>query len=208
MGRYYVETTVSPLIYSMEVIDGEWTAPGIPDFCGEYSCNSPCFTSGGDTLFFSSQRPENSVYFTTKVGSTWSEPIEANIPVPPQSGFGNGVSVAKNGTLYFDLSIYGEEDLYKSEYIDGQYTQAVNLGTMVNSNETEFFPYIDPDEKFILFSSLRNGGYGASDLYISTKDSDGQWTNAQNLGSLINSENDDFGPYVSSDGKYFFFWIC
>lgn len=52
---------------------------------------------------------------------------------------------------------------------------------------------------------MRSGGYGASDLYISIKDSNDLWTDAQNMGNAINSNNDDFGPWVSSDGQYFFF---
>jgi len=205
MSRIYIGTTSGPLIYWMEVIDQEWTTPAIPEFCGAYSCNSPFFTTGGDTLFFTSRHPETSVYFTTKNANNWATPIEVNIPIPAQSYLGNGVCVTKNKTLYFELSISGDDDLYKSEYINGQYSAAINLGPSINSYDTEFGLYIDPDEQYIIYSSLRSGGYGASDLYISTKDSEGNWTNSQNLGSAINSDKDDFGPHVTSDGKYFFF---
>ena len=205
MSRLYIGASINPLIYLMEYINGEWTAPDIPDFCGNYSGNSPSFTISGDTLFFISERPEHAVYFVNKNANAWSEAIEVNIPKPPQSYFGNAVSVAKNRTLYFDLSVSGADDLYKSEFINGQYTEAISLGTSINSSGIEFAPYIDPDEDYLIFSSIRDGGYGASDLYISTKGPDGNWTNAQNLGSVINSEYDDFGPWVSSDGLYFFF---
>ena len=205
MPRLYIGVSLNPLIYSMEVIDEEWTAPAIPNFCGNYSANSPSFSVSGDSLFFISERPYPSVYFTTKSANNWSDATEVIIPKPSQSYFGNSVSIAKDGTLYFELTYLGNDDLYKSELVNGQYSEAINLGTAVNSNEIEFGVYIDPDEEYIIFSSLRSGGYGYSDMYISTKDSNGNWTDAQNLGSEINSETDDAGPWVSSDGLYFFF---
>ena len=116
------------------------------------------------------------MYFTTKDGNNWTDATEVVIPKPAQSYFGNSVSIAKDGTLYFELTYSGNDDLYKSELVNGHYSEAINLGTAVNSNEIEFTVYIDPDEEYIIFSSLRSGGYGYSDLYISTKDSNGNWT--------------------------------
>ncbi len=205
MSRYYPGGKGDVLIYSMQYTGQEWTTPAVPGFCGDYNCNSPVFTSSGDTLFFTSERPETKIYYSTKVANNWSDPVEVNIPVPAQSTFGNSVSVAKNGTLYFELEISGDLDLYQSTYINGQYLDAVNLGASINSDESDFGPYIDPDEQYIIFSSHRNGGFGESDLYISTKSSADEWTAAQNPGNIINSDQDDFGPMVTSDGKYFFF---
>nr|NQU91513.1 PD40 domain-containing protein [Bacteroidota bacterium] len=204
MSRYYIAES-NVLIYSMELIGIEWTSPEIPGFCGDYSCNSPSFTSSGDTLFFISERPETAIYFTTKSANSWSDPIEVDIPVPAPSTFGNSVSVAGNGTLYFELNVSGDLDLYKSEFLNGQYSEPVNLGPSVNSSDLDFGPYVDPDELYLIFSSRRNGGYGESDLYISAKNLNGEWTEPQNLGSVINSDQDDFGPTVTRDGNYFFF---
>lgn len=206
MSRYYAGSTSGAVIYSMKVIDQEWTTPIIPEFCENYSCNSPCFTSNGDTLFFTSRRPETSIYYVTKIENTWSDPTEVNISIPAQATFGNSVSVARNGTLYFELSISDDaNDICKSEYNGGQYSEAINLGISINSNDIEFGPYIAPNEQYIIFSSTSSDGFGASDLYISTKDMNGDWTARQNLGNSINSNSDDSAPIVSSDGKYFFF---
>ena len=75
-------------------------------------------------------------------------------------------------------------------------------GNEVNSEEYDMQPYIAPDESYIIISRLCIEG---KDLYISFKKNDGSWTKAKNMGERINSEADEFNPYVSPDGKYFFF---
>ena len=48
-------------------------------------------------------------------------------------------------------------------------------------------------------------GYGEYDLYISFSKKNGSWTEPVNMGSEINSHAYEFRPYVTPDGKYFFF---
>ena len=62
-----------------------------------------------------------------------------------------------------------------------------------------------PDERTIVFSSGRPGGHGSSDLYVSFRRNDGTWAAPQNLGSAINSPQQEYCPSLSPDGKYFFF---
>jgi len=49
------------------------------------------------------------------------------------------------------------------------------------------------------------GGYEDSDLYISFRKNDGSWTQTKNMGDKINSNEIEYCPYVSPDGKYLFF---
>jgi hypothetical protein len=74
------------------------------------------------------------------------------------------------------------------------------------SNITDGDPYISPNEDYLIFLSVdRSGGYGQGDLYISYKKENGSWTNPKNLGSKVNTDEFEFGPSVTPDGKYFQF---
>ena len=64
---------------------------------------------------------------------------------------------------------------------------------------------VAPDESYLIVSSGRPGGFGQGDLYISFRDEDGDWRQPVNLGESINSEQVDFCPMVTPDGKYLFF---
>lgn len=78
------------------------------------------------------------------------------------------------------------------------------LGAAVNSASREIAPFIDPDERFIIFSSNRPGGAGDYDLYISIN-RNGEWQPAISLGPRVNSEASESNPAVSRDGRLLLF---
>jgi hypothetical protein len=53
-------------------------------------------------------------------------------------------------------------------------------------------------------ASGRPDDLGGGDLYGSVR-KDGKWTPAVNLGPKINGRGLDIGPFLSPDGKYFFY---
>src|SRR5258707_7726557 len=56
------------------------------------------------------------------------------------------------------------------------------------------FPYTT-----LFRSSDRPGGYGASDIYMCTKDSKGEWSRVKNLGPAVNTPYEEDGPYMRSE---------
>jgi Tol biopolymer transport system component len=49
------------------------------------------------------------------------------------------------------------------------------------------------------------GGLGHDDLYVTFKQGDGSWSQPVHMGKEINTEKSENRPYVSPDGKYFFY---
>jgi len=66
------------------------------------------------------------------------------------------------------------------------------------------YPYIAPDESYIIYDGEKESGFGENDLYISFK-VNGSWSEANNLGPEINTKQTEMCPSVSPDGKYLFF---
>ncbi len=63
-----------------------------------------------------------------------------------------------------------------------------------------------PNESYIIFTSHgwdKNKGRG--DFFVSFSGTDGKWLKPVTLGDEVNSPVADMSPYVSPDGKYFFF---
>jgi len=52
---------------------------------------------------------------------------------------------------------------------------------------------------------MRPDGLGRGDLYVSFKHEDGSWSKSMNMGPQINTVHHELCPYVTSDGKYFFY---
>lgn len=73
-----------------------------------------------------------------------------------------------------------------------------------NSSEySSGHPSIDMEGKVLYFASDMPGGYGKSDIYFSVF-SNGQWSKPINLGPKINTEGNEFFPFISNDGVLYF----
>jgi outer membrane protein OmpA-like peptidoglycan-associated protein len=100
---------------------------------------------------------------------------------------------------------FGEQDIYVSfEKADGSWTSPMNLGGDINTVNSEANIYLAPDLKTLYFSSNGYYGYGGYDIYMSKRldDSWQKWSKPVNLGSIVNSEEDEFCFVITEDGKF------
>jgi len=87
---------------------------------------------------------------------------------------------------------YGKTDLYYCIRKAGVWLEPQNLGPNINSKMNELTPFINTNG-ILYFASNRNQGKGGLDIYLSRMLPTGQYAKPQNLGSPVNSRNDDFG---------------
>ena len=64
---------------------------------------------------------------------------------------------------------------------------------------------ISADNNTLFFSSDRKGGLGGLDIYFSVKDNKGNWGEPVNLGSTVNTQFEDDGPFISFNGRTLYF---
>jgi hypothetical protein len=136
------------------------------------------------------------IWYMDRGDSGWSEPVYCT--------HGMYVTTTRDGTIY-TTDIRGPVGISCSRLIDGEYSDLQMLRGDVNDPASGAHPCVDPDETFIVFDSEREGGYGKSDLYVCFRQPDGDWSNAMNLGEVINTEGTDFCPSLSPDGRYLFY---
>jgi hypothetical protein len=224
---YFAMKSPSTLASNVVVIclsrfkNGQWSAPEIAPFSGQYQDFNPCISPDGLRLFFISNRPvdgkqksDYDIWMAEKSGDGWTESKNIGSPVNTK-GWELGCSVASDGTLYFSTTgISGNPDLYKSRLVNGKYQEPESLGESVNTLYSETDPFIALDESYILFTSqgrpdgLSEAGasisYPRGDLYISFY-KESKWTVAKNLGPTVNSTAEESNPWVSHDGKTLYF---
>ena len=208
-------TLQSPLaeisvILMIEKEKGHWSEPDIAPFSGEYVNLEPFLSPDGLKLYFASNRPvektekkkDFDIWYVERSSKedAWSVPINmGDIINSAHDEFYPAVSKANN--LYFTTfkpDAKRRDDIYICKWENNAYSQPVPLSDSINTQGSEFNAYISPDDSFIIFSSWnRKDGIGGGDLYISFKDADNHWSNAQNLGSEINSKYVDYCPFVN-----------
>ncbi len=89
---------------------------------------------------------------------------------------------------------------------DFVFGKPANLGPKVNSSNPEYDPSISADGLELYYQSTRAGGYGDSDIYVTTRaTTSDEWSQPVNLGPVINTSGRDAGPEISSDGLSLYF---
>lgn len=213
LGNY---KQTSRCLVSIKKEAGQWGKKEILPFSGKYNDIEPFLSADGQRLFFASTRPmdndttrtDYNIWMTTRKGNGWEAPVPLDSLInSAKDEFYPAVS--SNGNLYFTATRengIGREDIFLSKYTDGKYQAAMPLDSTINTAVFEFNAYVSPDEDLLVFSSFgRKDGQGGGDLYFSTKDENGKWKTAKNMGELVNSEKLDYCPFVDLPRKKFYF---
>ncbi len=195
----------SEIRYSKRIGEA-WSQPEIILSNENYGYNDPFLSPDENRLYFISQRPlkegdipknDHDIWYVERIEDGWSEPINAgsNINTDKPEYY---ISFTKDGTMYFSSGL----DICYSKFVDGTFQKPVFLDDAINTKNYEADVFVDPDETYIIFCSIRPEGLGRGDLYISFKNADNTWSKAVNMGDKINTKGHELCPFVTADGKY------
>lgn len=162
----------------------------------------------GRRLFFTSKRPaeglpdEWNIWTVERSESgQWGTPVPLEAPI-------NGPRfeccfVARADVVYFSSNRDGAWEIFRAKRVSDRFTDLEKLPAEINGAKHGQWPsYADPQDRFLIFSSIRAGGLGGDDLYISFR-REGGWTPARNLGPGVNTAGYEDNGILSPDGKLF-----
>jgi outer membrane protein OmpA-like peptidoglycan-associated protein len=161
-------------------------------------------SADGQHMLVYVEQNEGDIYETDLQGTTWSKP--RNLGPRLNSAFheSSGCYSPDGKYLYFvsdrPTGSRGGRDIYRLE-LDAR-TPAENLGPVINSPYDEEGVYMHPDGKTLYFSSKGHSSIGGFDVFKSTLDAKGQWSEPENLGWPINTPDDDVYFVLSSSGQH------
>lgn len=116
-------------------------------------------------------------------------------------------ALSTDGKLLFFTSDmpggYGGKDLYVCKREGSTWTKPENLGSEVNTDADECYPFYSSTGT-LYFSSNGHIGIGGLDIF-SARNIDNTWTSVTNLQAPINSSTDDFGIMFTDDDKKGYF---
>jgi outer membrane protein OmpA-like peptidoglycan-associated protein len=99
---------------------------------------------------------------------------------------------------------YPETTLFASYFRGAGFTQPIWMPLNEEDTWWNSTPAFSVDGTELYFASNRPGGYGGIDLYKATKLANGDFGNAVNLGSTVNTAGNELFPRPAKDGKFFF----
>lgn len=148
------------------------------------------------------------VYFFTQNDSGRTKAKNPGMNIN-SAGYEEPVALSADGS---DLYIYVETpeingDIMRSEQKGKSWQKSVSLGETFVTRDPEYGAAISPNGKILVFSSDKKDktALGGRDLYICKHNENGSWSTPVNMGSSINTANDEDFPVFFADGKTLFF---
>ena len=140
-----------------------------------------------------------------KNNNRWSNPVNLT-PQVGSDGDAYPTSISRDGTtIYLVRSSDFDADIYISHFEHETWSKMKKLDKPVNSKYYETHASISPDGKTLYFTSNRKDGLGGMDIYYSTLDKKGKWSDPVNLGPVINTPYNEETPFICDDGITLYF---
>ena len=167
---------------------------------------NPVVSDKEDMIVFSrGEAFYDAILYSTKVNGQWTGPINMNEILKVDRDIFPS-SLSRDGkTLYLYSSADYDGTIYTSKFEKGTWQPLVRLNDNINTKYWESHATISHDNKKLYFTSNRKGSFGGLDIYLSKRDSTGDWGPAVNLGPVINTPYNEESPFLTQDDKTLFF---
>lgn len=181
----------------------------------KFNESTATFTKDGNTVYFTRNNYLNKkvgmdddtillkIYKSTKkTDGTWGEVVE----LPFNSDFYNVAHPALSPDekyLYFSSDMsgsLGSTDIYRVKILDNGYGEPENLGSEINTDGRESFPFVSKNN-VLYYSSEGLPGLGGLDIFAAQILDKGNFSKPINIGRPGNSPDDDFCFVIDSDSK-------
>jgi Tol biopolymer transport system component len=189
-------------------MEPEIFAPGIISTGESEGCS--VFSPDGKELIYNVFRDSKTFIYITKLSNgSWSKPELA----PFSSDYYDGdFTLSPDGKKLFYSSARPLEEggkptrpsnLWVVEKTGDRWTPPRALGGAINTPHHESYPTVTSDGTLYFFARDR-GGLGKADLFVSRL-VDGKYVEVENLGAPLNSEFDEYDPFIAPDESYIIF---
>ncbi|CAG5080928.1 OmpA family protein [Parvicella tangerina] len=170
----FAKTKIHPQLYEATFNDGKWSDIEKLSFVKvNKTYGHPTLSSDGNTLYFVSDefggKGGKDIFKVEMTTNGWGEPKAINA-LNTSSDELFPTIVGKD--LYFASNGRGGEgglDLFVARFEGGEWTEPINLGPTINTSADEFGIVFNPDHMSGYFTSNRENGEGADDIYYFDK---------------------------------------
>ncbi len=177
-----------------------------PEFNQGSVNENPAVSFDGNSIVYTECRGMvNVIFYSRKENGHWQKPVEITSLINAGEDCTSS-ALNKDGTLLFLYKTDNYDgNIYTSELVNDSWTPIKKLNRNINTKFYESHAAISSDDKKLYFTSNRDGGIGGLDIYVSEKDGSGDWGQAVNLGTTINTSYNEDTPFITADGSALYF---
>ena len=157
---------------------------------------------------------QGDIWYANKLESGWSGLKHAG-PIINHQGLNGVVGFSLDGNRmyllnYFEPNPSGGGSLRQgiavSTWTNGRWSSPEKLAIKYFQNKSNHLSAtISKDEKVLILSMESFSSEGNEDLYVSFRQENGQWSEPQNLGMVVNTYAEEWTPFLASDNRTLYF---
>lgn len=207
------------LLFATIFVNGQTNRIQLDSINSSYDEKNPVLSPDGQRLYFvRSGHPQNEggvidmgdIWYAEKDSAGyWRRPVHAaTINHKGLNGIA-GFSASGNRIYLLNYEDNGgnlRNGIAMAEWVRDHWSVPQRLSIRFFTNKGPYLSAsISPDEKVMILSMTGLDTYGNEDLYVTFKQSSGEWSQPQNLGKAINTEGEEWSPFLSADMNTLYF---
>lgn len=178
----------------------------------------PFVSADESILIFTTRRPggpsqdpeidgyySSDIYISHAVSGVWQKAKSIGTQInTPDDEEAVGLNPTANELVIYLDHIDELGDIYYSERKGNTFSRPIRYDDAINSG-FESSGSLSPDGGELFFASMRAGGFGETDIYMTKKLPNGEWATPQNLGDKVNTPYKEDFPWLDVDGTTLYF---
>jgi len=175
----------------------------INDNNSEYN---PVVSDNESMMVFSRRLPfYDAMLYSVKVNGQWTDPRNMNEILKVDKNIYPASLSSDGKVLYLYNSENYDGNIFTTTFSNDTWSPIIKLNDNINTKYWESHAVISHDNRKLYFTSNRKGTLGGLDIWVSRRDSIGNWGIAANLGPVINTQYNEETPFLSRDDRTLFF---
>jgi outer membrane protein OmpA-like peptidoglycan-associated protein len=195
--RYAIEQRKSPVYVSANLF-----TPWLKDYPG---ARNPVIAENDSVFIFTVKNGDKTNVFCSYKGETWEKPFDITKQLGNYENMYSNSITGDGKMMVLYMEDKGDGNLFYSVRNGKVWSKIKKFGKDINTKYWESHGYITSDGNKLFISSNRPGGAGELDIYISSRDLNGNWGPLVNAGRTINTQYDENTPYYDTENKILYF---
>jgi len=176
------------------------------DINQRFSEFNPVISSDEKVMLFTRELQfYDAVFWSTKIDGQWSNPVNLTPELGIDQDYYTSSLTGDGKTLLLYRIDRFDGNIYQSRLSGDQWSDVEKLNDNINTKYWESHATLTRDGSRIFFTSNRKESLGGLDIFVSERDSTGDWGPAKNLGPVINTEYNEETPFLANNDRSLFF---
>ncbi|HWR75352.1 MAG TPA: hypothetical protein VN276_06920 [Bacteroidales bacterium] len=167
---------------------------------------NPVISSDEQSMLFTRELQfYDAVFWTRKVNGQWSNPVNLTPELGIDQDYYTSSLTGDGKTLLLYRIDRFDGNIYQSRLAGDTWSDVEKLNGNINTKYWESHATLTQDGSKLYFTSNRKESIGGLDIFVSERDSTGDWGPAKNLGAVINTEYNEETPFLANNDRTLFF---